>query len=245
MPDESFHENFVSEIIGEVKTNIHVLTGSPGLGKSTYLSYLCNELEDKKIPYIRHHYFISTSDRTQDRLSLRIIAESLYSQIRRFHHKINISSHEQPENLTNILENCGRYYKKSGKPFILIIDGLDHVWRDNNRNINPLDELFKTLLPLPDNLKIIVGTQPVDDEYLPKKLLNLCPKTNWTYLPPMSGNAILAYNMAIYHDSLRSTHEFLSLQRKVSHGCWIWNIPMNVQPIFISFEVKVSLVSCW
>ena len=193
LPDENFHKNFISKILSEENINIHVLTGSPGLGKSTYLSYLCNELEEKKIPYIRHHYFISTSDRTQDRLSLRVIAESLYSQIRRFHHKIKILSHEQPENLTNILENCGRYYKKSGKPFILIIDGLDHVWRDNNRNINPLEEIFKTLLPLPDNLKIIVGTQPVDDEYLPKKLLTLCPKSNWTYLPSMSGNAISAY----------------------------------------------------
>ncbi|MBF7691502.1 dsDNA nuclease domain-containing protein [Acinetobacter pollinis] len=208
LPDESFHENFVSEIIDEAKTNIHVLTGSPGLGKSTYLSYLCNELEDKKIPYIRHHYFISTSDRTQDRLSLRIIAESLYSQIRRFHHKINISSHEQPENLTNILENCGRYYKKSGKPFILIIDGLDHVWRDNNRNINPLKEIFKTLLPLPDNLKIIVGTQPVDDEYLPKNLLILCPKKNWTYLPPMSGNAISAYINKRIKDGALITNDY-------------------------------------
>ncbi|HAD79907.1 MAG TPA: hypothetical protein DCF99_11590, partial [Flavobacteriaceae bacterium] len=68
------------------------------------LSYLCNELEEKNIPYIRHHYFISTSDRTQDRLSLRVIAESLYSQIRRFHNGIEVLSHENPENLTNILE---------------------------------------------------------------------------------------------------------------------------------------------
>lgn len=210
LPDESFHENFVSEIIGDVKTNIHVLTGSPGLGKSTYLSYLCNELEDKKIPYIRHHYFISTRDRTQDRLSLRIISESLYSQIRKFHHKINLSSHEQPENLTNILEECGSHYKKFGKPFIFIIDGLDHVWRDNNRNINPLEELFNTLLPLPDNLKIIIGTQPVDDEYLPKKLLTLCPKTNWTYLPSMSGNAISAYVTKRIEDGSLITNEFVS-----------------------------------
>ena len=193
LPDAKFHKNFISEITNETKSNIHVLTGSPGLGKSTYLSYLCNELEEKKIPYIRHHYFISTSDRTQDRLSLRVIAESLYSQIRRFHNGIKILSHEHPENLTNILEKCGCYYKKIEKPFIIIIDGLDHVWRDNNRNINPLEELFRTLLPLPDNLKIIVGTQPVDDEYLPKKLLTLSPKKSWTYLPPMSGNAILAY----------------------------------------------------
>lgn len=208
LPDENFHKNFISKILSEDITDIQVLTGSPGLGKSTYLSYLCNELEEKNIPYIRHHYFISTSDRTQDRLSLRVIAESLYSQIRRFHNGIEVLSHENPENLTNILEKCGCYYKKSGKPFILIIDGLDHVWRDNNRNINPLEELFKILLPLPNNLKIIVGTQPVDDEYLPKKLLTLCPKKNWTYLPPMSGNAILAYVTKRINDGALITNDF-------------------------------------
>ncbi len=208
LPDESFHKNFINEIINENKSNIHVLTGSPGLGKSTYLSYLCKELEDKKIPYIRHHYFISTSDRTQDRLSLRTIAESLYSQIRKFHHKVTISSHEQPENLSNILENCGNYYKRIGKPFILFIDGLDHVWRDNNKDISPLDEVFKTLLPLPDNLKIIVGTQPVDDEYLPKRLLNLCPKKSWTYLPPMSGNAISEYISKRIEDGALITNDY-------------------------------------
>lgn len=208
LPDDAFHNNFINEIINKSKSNIYVLTGSPGLGKSTYLSYLCKELEDKKIPYIRHHYFISTSDRTQDRLSLRVIAESLYSQIRRFHYNVAIELHEHPENLSNILESCGSYYKKHGKPFILVVDGLDHVWRDNNKNINPLDDVFKTLLPLPDNLKIIVGTQPVDDEYLPKRLLDLCPKKSWTYLPPMSGNAISEYISKRIKDGALITNDY-------------------------------------
>lgn len=208
LPDESFHKNFINEIINENKSNIHVLTGSPGLGKSTYLSYLCKELEDKKIPYIRHHYFISTSDRTQDRLSLRTIAESLYTQIRRFHHNVAIELHEHPENLSNILESCGRYYERHGKPFILIVDGLDHVWRDNNKDISPLDDFFKTLLPLPANLKIIVGTQPVDDKYLPKRLLNLCPKKSWIYLPPMSGNAISEYISKRIEDGALITNDY-------------------------------------
>ncbi|MDR0067870.1 dsDNA nuclease domain-containing protein, partial [Acinetobacter sp. 11520] len=208
LPDESFHKKFINEIINENKSNIHVLTGSPGLGKSTYLSYLCKELEDKKIPYIRHHYFISTSDRTQDRLSLRTIAESLYTQIRRFHHNVAIELHEHPENLSNILESCGRYYERHGKPFILIVDGLDHVWRDNNKDISPLDDFFKTLLPLPANLKIIVGTQPVDDKYLPKRLLNLCPKKSWIYLPPMSGNAISEYISKRIEDGALITNDY-------------------------------------
>lgn len=193
LPNEDFHKNFTNKVISENEQKILVLTGSPGLGKSTYLSYLCNELEKEKIPYIRHHYFISTSDRTQDRLSLRVIAESLFSQIRKFHNKAIISSIEQPENISKILKECGEYYQNRNKPFILLIDGLDHVWRDNNKDIKPLDEVFKTLLPLPDNVKMVVGTQPVDDIYLPERLLTFCPKKNWIYLPSMSGDAISAY----------------------------------------------------
>ena len=177
-------------MISENEQKILVLTGSPGLGKSTYLSYLCNELEKEKIPYIRHHYFISTSDRTQDRLSLRVIAESLFSQIRKFHNKAIISSIEQPENISKILKECGEYYQNRNKPFILLIDGLDHVWRDNARNKKPLDETFRQLLPTINNLIIIVGTQPVDDELLPDTLITHSSKKEWFWLPEMTGNSI-------------------------------------------------------
>ena len=52
---------------------------------------------------------------------------------------------------------------------------------------------FKELLPVCENLILIVGTQPIDDNQLPKTLLHYSPKKEWFYLPFMSGNSILEY----------------------------------------------------
>lgn len=56
LPDVEFHENLMVEIASS-KGAVITLTGKPGVGKSTYLSYLCQDLETKGIPLIRHHYF--------------------------------------------------------------------------------------------------------------------------------------------------------------------------------------------
>ncbi|MGA3298240.1 MAG: hypothetical protein ABSD41_12430, partial [Candidatus Bathyarchaeia archaeon] len=81
MPSQSFHDDFLKELLSLGKGCL-VLTGSPGLGKSTYLSYIYNELTRKEIPVIRHHYFLSTSDRTEGRLDHRRIAGSIISDLR-------------------------------------------------------------------------------------------------------------------------------------------------------------------
>ncbi|MBE4271102.1 ATP-binding protein [Vibrio parahaemolyticus] len=191
LPNSDFHENLLARISssdGEVIT----LTGKPGVGKSTYLSFLCQELEDQEIPLLRHHYFLSLGDTTEDRLSPRIVAESLLHQINSFHKEANAST-SHPENLRDALVTCANYYKDKGKPFLVLIDGLDHVWRDNAKNKKPLDETFRQLLPTTDNLVILVGTQPVDDELLPHTLLTYSPKNDWHWLPEMSGNSIYEY----------------------------------------------------
>lgn len=191
LPDSDFHNDLLARIRssnGEVIT----LTGKPGVGKSTYLSFLCQELEDQEIPLLRHHYFLSLGDTTEDRLSPRIVAESLLHQINSFHKEANAST-SHPENLRDALITCANYYKDKGKPFLVLIDGLDHVWRDNAKNKKPLDETFKQLLPTTENLVILVGTQPVDNELLPHTLLTHSPKNEWHWLPEMSGNSIYEY----------------------------------------------------
>lgn len=188
LPDSDFHNKLLSKIKrsnGEVIT----LTGKPGVGKSTYISYLCQELELHEIPLIRHHYFLSLEDATEDRLSPRIVAESLLHQINSFHEDSN-TSESQPEKLRDALLTCAKYYKDKGKPFVVLVDGLDHVWRDNAKNKKPLDETFRQLIPTTENLVLLVGTQPVDDEMLPSILLTYSPKSEWHWLPEMSGNSI-------------------------------------------------------
>ncbi len=191
LPNIDFHNNLLAKIndsVGEVIT----LTGKPGAGKSTYLSFLCKELEGKEVPLIRHHYFLSLGDTTSDRLSPRIVAESLLYQINSLHKDINADT-SKPENLRDALIACADYYKTKGKPFVVLIDGLDHVWRDNARNKKPLDETFRQLIPVVNNLVILVGTQPVDDELLPHILLANSPKKLWEWLPEMSGDAIYEF----------------------------------------------------
>lgn len=191
LPDKEFH-NFIFKKITTSKGQVISITGEPGKGKSTYLSYLYKKLEENGFPTIRHHYFLAIQDKTQDRLNFRTIAESLFSQIKNKYKDIELSSTEA-ENLNVILKKCAAYYKKQQKPFILIIDGLDHVWRDNGKDIKPLDAIFKELLPVCDNLVLIVGTQPIDGKQLPQTLLHYSPKKEWFVLPFMSGNSILQY----------------------------------------------------
>ena len=191
LPDTDFHNELLNKIIasnGEVMT----LTGKPGVGKSTYLSFLCQELEDRELPLVRHHYFLSLDDSTGDRLSPRVVAESLLHQINSFHKEVSANT-SKPEHLRDALTACADYYKTKGKPFVVLIDGLDHVWRDNARNKKPLDEIFKQLLPATDNLVVLIGTQPVDDELLPRRLLSSSPKKEWHWLPEMSGNSIYEF----------------------------------------------------
>jgi len=186
-PDMEFHNSMTDKICSS-NGGIFTLTGKPGAGKSTYLSYLCQSLEQLEIPLIRHHYFLSLSN-NEDRISPHIVAESLLHQIRSFHSKTN-SDTSKPEELKKTLLTCANYYQKKDRPFVVVIDGLDHVWRDNSNDKQPLEDVFKQLLPVHENLVLLIGTQPVDDTHLPKELVRYCPKNDWLWLLEMTGNSI-------------------------------------------------------
>src|SRR5471030_1042651 len=91
-----------------------------------------------------------------------------------------------PERLRDWIEVCGESYREAGKRFFVFIDGLDHVWRDTAGSREPLEALFRYLLPLPDNVVLVIGTQRVADEQLPSRLLQFVPDQDWIELPLMS-----------------------------------------------------------
>ena len=76
----------------------------------------------------------------------------------------------KPEQCVEWLASCGQYYASQNVPFVVIIDGLDHVWRER-RSIEELTLLFEILLPPPENVIVIVGTQRVSSEQLSARLL--------------------------------------------------------------------------
>jgi hypothetical protein len=190
-PDQDFHTDLLSQILNKCK-NEYVVTGPPGRGKSTYLSYLIQELDLQEIPSIRHHYFLSLSDRTNDRFNQKVVEDGLIDQIRT-HHNLAIKHIDSNKNLHDHLVACGDYYLKHEKPFILVIDGLDHVWRDNNKDSSPLNYFFNSLLPIHKNVVLIIGSQPIMAELVPVKLLRACPLDDWAILPKMTPNVLSKY----------------------------------------------------
>lgn len=190
-PDPEFADAFLEEAESGA-WSLRVLWGSPGQGKSTFLSYVCNLMEERALPFIRHHYFLDLKD-PSDRFSLKGVAHSLIVQMQAntFEAVANLS--DQPENLHRWIAACSEAYEALGKPFFVMVDGLDHVWRENDEEIAPLEALFAQLLPLPPNTTLILGTQRVDQAQLPARLNRYLEPEHWVELPRMRLRSVQAW----------------------------------------------------
>jgi hypothetical protein len=168
---------------------ITILWGTPGRGKSTYLSYLTQELQKDGAAVVRHHYFLSAEDSSSNRISFIEISTSLMDQLFARHPEAMACASEDANNLRSNIGIAATNLFAKRKRLYLIVDGLDHVWRDTQR-VDQLNHLFNELLPLPPNVSLIVGTQRVPDDQLPGKLLKIANDDNWIVIPRMDEVAV-------------------------------------------------------
>lgn len=188
-PDTDFDDQLMTRISAD---GITVIWGSPGLGKSTYLSYFCQENEKAHTPVVRHHYYLSQRDKTPGRWWFDTAAGSMINQLS-FWFPDDVDAHRKgPSELRQVIEACAQRCGEADKKLVLIVDGLDHVWREQSDS-RQLFQLFDNLLPLPQNVHLLVGTQMVPDEQLSTKLLTAVPKNQWLELPQMNLTAIEAW----------------------------------------------------
>lgn len=184
VPENAFHQEFIDEAANT--DGITVLWGPPGRGKSTYLSHCVSELAAlEDIVCIRHHYFLRLDERGDGRFSYFAIERSLIRQM----DDAGLPGTSPRDGLAKALEAAASELRQSARRLVVVIDGLDHVWRDT-RDLAQLELLFEALLPLPEGVRLLVGTQKVEDEHLPTKLLKALPKDRWTELPTMSVTAV-------------------------------------------------------
>lgn len=190
-PDPEFADTFIEEAASGI-WNFRVLWGSPGQGKSTFLSYLCHRMTERGLPFVRHHYFLDLRD-PSDRFSLKSVAHSLIVQMQATNAVALPPAGNRAEDLRKWLSAYGDAYAASGKRFVVVIDGLDHVWRENAKVIEPLESLFAQLLPLPANTSLILGTQRVDPVQLPARLNRYAEEEHWVELPRMHLSSVRAW----------------------------------------------------
>ncbi len=183
-PAEEFHMNILNKI---KSAGCWVISGLPGMGKSTYLSYLTEKLIEQGTPVIRHHYSLSAQS-VIDRISYPNAARSLQSQLQLQFPSLFNSLDYDPEKLDEwIIMASNAAYQNT---IVVIIDGLDHVARERT-DISQLEHLINRLIPLREKICLIFGTQPVSDTHLPTLLTSNIPREQyWLNLPPMDLNAI-------------------------------------------------------
>ncbi len=225
LPSEDFHRQFLDDLLSLPK-GCMVLTASPGLGKSTYLSYLFKELQHRGVPAVRHHYYLSQKDRTVGRFDHKKVADSLMHDLQKL--KVGnlgrlTKKNPNPEDLGTWLEEFGRHFAQNSTRLVVIIDGLDHVWRERG-SIEELRNLFNHLLPIPDGVILVIGTQPIEDAQLPPRLLLSCPRDQWRHLPLLDLGAVrkwLAFHSLELELPTNKAHWFRELASafyEKSHG---------------------------
>lgn len=79
-------------------------------------------------------------------------------------------------------------------PFYIVIDGIDHVYRNNKENIKPLIDFFDLILSINlKNTKIIISTQMSDSKIYPELLLNKLPKEEWIEINKLTKEEVYKY----------------------------------------------------
>lgn len=187
-PSGAFDAFFRARIADDANP-VTILWGTPGRGKSTYLSFLTKELQEEGAAITRHHYFLASEDSATNRTSFIEISTSLMAQLYAHHPEAMVGVTDDFVQLRTAMAKAAENLLAMNQRLYIVVDGLDHVWRDIG-HVQQLDHLFNELLPLPPNVSLIIGTQRVADDQLPRRLLTTAKETDWIEIPPMDEVAV-------------------------------------------------------
>ena len=142
-----------------------VVTGPPGSGKSTALTEYCDELEENASEHfkvVRYYCFVRVHDNRQRlRLEARSLRVNLLTELqRRFpsvldDRRFDFGEDRFFEALERVASHCGEDRKK----LVVLLDGLDHVERDDEIR----DSVISALpAKIPENIVLLIGTQELN-----------------------------------------------------------------------------------
>jgi len=142
-----------------------VVTGPPGSGKSTSLTEYCDELEESASDLfivVRYYCFVRVHENRQRlRLEAKSLRVNLLTEMqRRFPNVLDDRRFDFGEDrFYEAFERVARYCRKERKKLVVLLDGLDHVERDDEIR----DSVIAALpAEVPENVVLLIGTQELN-----------------------------------------------------------------------------------
>ena len=143
-----------------------ILTAEPGAGKSWFIENLQNHLQ-KTTQIVKHYCYIALEDPLAlKRITVNVLYGSLITQILENNEDLG---HYMTRRYASNLEQLNILLGKIKKKTLLIVDGIDHIWRVYQKNRGGLTEdetkIIQALSQLDfsnSNVSILIVSQPID-----------------------------------------------------------------------------------
>ena len=160
--------DLLQKAVADFQSGYLALVGSPGSGKSTLLSHA---LEDSGHRVIRYYAFVPGSS---DNLVLRGESTSFYHDIlltlkeQHLYQGATLIPTDRAELINEFdlaLKKLHEDWKVTGKKTVFVIDGIDHIEREQRPQWSLLNDL-PSANTVPDGVMIILGSQPYQIDLL-------------------------------------------------------------------------------
>ena len=188
-------ENALQKAVDENNRGYVSLLGPPGTGKSVLLQ--TGMLPVPETVIVRYLAFVPGEAQGLGRAEAEDFLLDVITQLRRSGLKgvryRDTDLHEKREELEGLMQEAGRRFAERRIRTVIIVDGLDHI----NREEKPVRSLLAEL-PLPDTVPvgvtIILGTQQVDLDGLPPGVRDQAEEASrCVHMEPLSREAIYRF----------------------------------------------------
>lgn len=169
------------------KENKILIEGAPGSGKSWLINNLEKEIKDE-FRIIKHYCYTDLTDTLiKERITKNVFLGSLLHQLNELH---LVDLHEHPNKYSSNLPKLNKVLSSIQQPILIIIDGLDHIYRIFEQKSSELCEdeitIIETISQIDFSnpfIHVILFSQPIKNlEILTDFTSYLLPKLDEKYI---------------------------------------------------------------